>query len=176
VTARASWAKLLALLLPAVRCAACQTPPGDPFDTHGVPFTGAATAAEVRAAHLLSAGSLAVALVPCGESRFVGYYGASGLGGYSGTSPTVHRIDFRARAEPAVGTLRVRVTSPDGVTAHDQSIPITATDTAGQTFDVRVQAGRVAPAGAWIVELHAEGACRAIRLTLSMHSAPISGP
>jgi histidyl-tRNA synthetase len=55
-------------------------------------------------------------------------------------------------------------------------LTITATDTAGQTFDVRVPAGRVAPTGTWIVELRAEGACSAIALALSMHAAPISGP
>ena len=149
---------------------------GDPFDAHGVPLAGATTAAEVDASHLVGAGVLTFVRVPCGASRFVGYYGPSGLGGYSGLSPTVHRIDVRARAEPDVGTLIVRVTAPDGVAAHAQSIAITATDTAGQSFDVRVPAGRVAPLGAWVVELRAEGACSAIRLALSMHTAPISGP
>lgn len=176
MSGRSHWVKLLALLLPATRCAACQTQAGDPFDAHGVPFAGATTAAGVDAAHLISVGTLAVALVPCGESRFVGYYGPSGLGGYNGTTPLVHRIDLRARAEPAPGTLRVRVTAPDGVEAHDQSIPITATQTAGQAFDVRVNAGRAVPAGPWIVELRAEGACSAIRLTLTLHAAPISSP
>ena len=59
---------------------------------------------------------------------------------------------------------------------HDQTVAVAATQGAGQTFDVRVDAGRPAPDGAWVVELRAEGACRAIRLTLSMHQAPISGP
>lgn len=176
MTARTHWAKLLALLLPAARCAACQTQTGDPFDPRGSTLVGARTAAEVDAAHLISAGSLAYAVVPCGESRFVGYYGRSGLGGYNRTTPYVHRIDVGARAEPAAGTLRVRVTAPDGVEAHDQSVPVTATQTAGQAFDVRVSAGRVVPEQKWIVELRAEGQCRAIRLTLSLHTAPISGP
>ena len=123
-----------------------------------------------------STSSAPITAVTGGASRIVGYYGPSGLGGYSGLNPTVHRIDVRARAEPDVGTLIVRVTAPDGVAAHGRSVAITATDTAGQTFDVRVPAGRVAPEGAWIVELRAEGACRAIRLALSMHAAPISGP
>ncbi len=148
----------------------------DPFDAPGVPLAGATSAAAVDASHLVGTGTLTVVLVPCGASRFVGYYGPSGLGGYSGLNPTVHRIDVRARAEPDVGTLIVRVTAPDGVAVHAQSVAITATDTAGQSFDVRVPAGRVAPDGAWIVELRAEGACRAIRLALSMHTAPISGP
>jgi hypothetical protein len=148
---------------------------GDPFDAHGVPLAGATTAAAVDASHLVGAGTLTLARVPCGASRFVGYYGESGLGGYYGT-PIVHRIDVRARAEPAAATLVVRVTAPDGVAVHAQSVAITATDTAGQTFDVRVPAGRVAPTGAWIVELRAEGACSAIALALSMHAAPISGP
>jgi hypothetical protein len=166
----------LTLVLPVVGCATLQSRANDPFDTHGVPFTGATSAAEVHATHLLGAGTLSIALVPCGASRFVGYYGPSGLGGYYGTSRIVHRIDVRARAEPDAGTLHVRVTAPDGVAAHDQLIPVTATDTEGQTFDVRVDAGRVAPTGTWIVELRAEGACRAMRLALSMHTAPISGP
>lgn len=165
----------LALLFTALGCAAFPTRSGDPFDAHGAPLTGATSAAAVDASHLLGTGTLAIALVPCGASRFVGYYGPSGLGGYNHTA-LVHRIDVRARAEPDVATLRVRVTAPDGVVAHEQSIPIAATDTAGQTFDVRVPAGRAAPAGAWIVELRAEGACRAIRMTLSMHAAPLSGP
>jgi hypothetical protein len=176
VSARRTWAKLAALLLPGLRCAACQSQPADPFDPRGAGLVGALTAAGVDGAHLLGEGTLSYAVVPCGESRFVGYHGRSGLGGYSGASPYVHRIDVAARAEPAPGSLRVRVTAPDGVAAHDQTVAVAATQGAGQTFDVRVDARRPAPDGAWVVELRAEGACRAIRLTLSMHQAPISGP
>lgn len=170
------WAKLLAFSLPALRCAACQTQSGDPFDPRGVGTLGASTAAGVTSAHMLGHGTLAYVTVPCGESRFIGYRGPSGLGGASGTSRILHRINAAARAEPAAGTLRARVSAPDGVLVHDQPVAIAATEGAGQAFDLRVDAGRPAPEGTWIVELRAEGACRVIRLTLSMHQSPLSGP